>query len=141
MLLETAAVLGREFETDLLVALVGDQEHVFDGIEVLRRRQLIESRGADGVRFIHDAMREAIYAAVAHETRRALHLRIAQPPNCVATDGGRTPSSCTRSSHTTGRTPANQPARGDTCCGPRAMRDRSTPMPSRGAFTRARSKA
>jgi serine/threonine protein kinase/tetratricopeptide (TPR) repeat protein len=86
-----AAVLGREFDLELLSGVLGNQEAVFDGLEALRGRQILERTGPNAFRFVHDRLRQAIYAAIPpterltlhHKAARTLELRHAWWPNAV----------------------------------------------------------
>jgi eukaryotic-like serine/threonine-protein kinase len=77
-LLDAAAVLGREFDSELVATLMGGQEAVFDGIELLRRLQFLQRTGENTFRFVHDRLREAVYDMVPSHERRALHTSAAR---------------------------------------------------------------
>ncbi|WP_275899208.1 serine/threonine-protein kinase PknK [Pyxidicoccus caerfyrddinensis] len=74
-LVESASVLGREFDGTLLPTLAGLAETAaLDALGELRRRQLIEETALGRLRFVHDKLREISYERLALERRRALHL-------------------------------------------------------------------
>ncbi len=77
MLVEVASVLGRDFESELLLEAAGATEA--DGLEAVTQliaRQVIEQGGHGQLRFLHDKLREVAYAAVPPERRRAMHRRV-----------------------------------------------------------------
>jgi tetratricopeptide (TPR) repeat protein len=78
LLLEVAGVLGREFETDLLLEAAGASEaDGLDAVNQLLQRQVLEQGEAGRLRFLHDKLREVAYAAIPAERRRAMHRRVA----------------------------------------------------------------
>jgi hypothetical protein len=73
-LVRAAAVLGREFEGDLLAAataLRGDAG--LDALAVLRVRQIVEEAGSGRLRFVHDKIREIAYASIPEAEIPSLH--------------------------------------------------------------------
>ena len=76
-LVEVAAVIGRQFDVELL-ALAADVETdlVVDGLEELVRRRMVESVGA-GFRFVHHRLLEAARPAMLPR-RALLHRRVAE---------------------------------------------------------------
>jgi len=77
--LQLAAVLGREFDIRMLVALPGAQElATAEAVEELVARQLIEWVAPGRYRFSHDKFREAQEQALSPERRRELHLVAAE---------------------------------------------------------------
>jgi DNA-binding SARP family transcriptional activator len=76
-LVEVAAVLGREFDVELLALAAGvEGDAVIEGLEELVRRRMVESVG-DGFRFVHHRILEA--ARPSSLPRRALlHRRVAK---------------------------------------------------------------
>jgi diguanylate cyclase (GGDEF)-like protein/PAS domain S-box-containing protein len=78
-LLQAAAVLGKEFDLDLAVALSGlpAAAAVPALDEVHRRRILWLDEGAGRGRFLHDRLREAVLDRLAPEKRAFLHLKAA----------------------------------------------------------------
>jgi serine/threonine protein kinase/tetratricopeptide (TPR) repeat protein len=73
-----AAVLDRGFDVDL-VARTANVEvvTVLDAYAILRQRQVLEEDGAGITRFVHDGLREVVYARVGREAAAALHRRAA----------------------------------------------------------------
>ncbi len=73
-LLELAAVLGNEFELELLRSVSGWKKEVVLQItdDLLRRQLLLEQ---DRLCFSHDKIRQVIYQEIDEHHRRALHLR------------------------------------------------------------------
>lgn len=77
-LVDVAAVLGGEFEADLLRLAAGLGElETMDAMAELLRRQTIEHAGAGKLRFVHDKLNEIAYANLPGESRGALHERVA----------------------------------------------------------------
>ncbi len=78
-LVQLAAVLGREFDGELLsgAAALGD-EATLEALEELRLRQVREVAGGGRLRFVHDTLREVAYGRIAAERRGALHHRAAE---------------------------------------------------------------
>ena len=77
-ILSAAAVLGREFDVDL-VARTADRDPaaVLDAYAVLSPRNILEEDGAGVTRFAHDKLREIAYAEINAESRAELHRRAA----------------------------------------------------------------
>ena len=71
-LVEAAAVLGRESDGVLLLALEGRGDAIGALKELLARQVLEEVRG-DRFRFVHDKLREFTYERIEPSRRRALH--------------------------------------------------------------------
>jgi eukaryotic-like serine/threonine-protein kinase len=77
-LAETASVLGREIDGDLLAAAAGLAEtESMDAIEELVARSMLEELPGDRFRFLHDKLREATYAGLPPALRREMHRRAA----------------------------------------------------------------
>ena len=76
--LELAAVLGGEFDPDLLERLAGD-EQVADALDEAIGAGLVRAApGAPGLlRFSHGLVRDALYRSIPHGRRRRLHRQIA----------------------------------------------------------------
>jgi tetratricopeptide (TPR) repeat protein len=82
--IECAAVAGKEFWRDAVVALSADDERAGEGSVLISlvRRELIRperstDRPDDAFRFAHVLIRDAAYAAIPKETRAQLHERFA----------------------------------------------------------------
>ena len=73
-LLRLAAVLGNDFGSHLLLAMLGDQGHEEPLPELLARLDglLVEER-PDWLRFRHPILREVAYAGLSYRRRRELH--------------------------------------------------------------------
>ncbi|WPB80742.1 protein kinase [Archangium violaceum] len=78
-LVQLAAVLGREFDGELLsgAAALGD-EATLEALEELRLRQVLEEAGEGRLRFVHDKLREVAYGRIPADRRSALHHRAAE---------------------------------------------------------------
>ncbi|QRK07259.1 protein kinase [Archangium violaceum] len=76
---ETAAVLGREFDADLLLDTV-PLEHTaaLEALQTLRVRQILEKAAGGRLRFLHDKLREFTYASITSQRGRQHHRRAAE---------------------------------------------------------------
>jgi len=84
--LKLVSVLGREFDSDWLVAYTGTGD-VLDGdmaLEELCARRILEEPAPAHFRFVHDKIREACEAAISPELRADLHGRAARYLEAVA---------------------------------------------------------
>jgi tetratricopeptide (TPR) repeat protein len=71
--LSAAAVLGRQFEVDVLAHMLGSTtEAVYEQLEDAQLRQIVV-HGAGVIRFTHDKFRETIYTGLAASLRSELH--------------------------------------------------------------------
>ncbi len=79
-ILDTAAVLGRRFDFDTLLAVSHEpEEQLFDAIDVLVKRRLLREEPEGGVYdFNHDKLREVVYRDIGGARRRLLHRTVAQ---------------------------------------------------------------
>ncbi len=79
LLVESAAVLGREFDTDLLLD-TAPLEHMaaLEALQTLRVRQILEKAAGGRSRFLHDKLREFTYASITPQRCRQHHHRAAQ---------------------------------------------------------------
>jgi serine/threonine protein kinase/tetratricopeptide (TPR) repeat protein len=79
-LADAAAVLGREFDPELLPRVASlEDAATLEAIDELIARHVIEADEALGrLRFVHDKLREIAYDKIAAERRRALHLAAAR---------------------------------------------------------------
>ena len=76
--LETAAVVGRDFDLELLCEVVGcDEEEVFDAIKPVMDSGLLTEVTEDSYTLSHDKLRQGLYDGMGHPRRRKLHLRVA----------------------------------------------------------------
>ncbi|WP_437924723.1 AAA family ATPase [Sorangium sp. So ce291] len=70
------AVLGREFDGDLLmVGAEAAEGAAMEAVEGLRVRQILEEAAGGRLRFVHDKIREIAYERLPDAARAALHLR------------------------------------------------------------------
>jgi hypothetical protein len=73
---QTGAVLGRQFDVELLVACAAVPDGgVADTLYALRERNILEYMSNGELRFVHDKIREAAYDRIPPETCRWLHQR------------------------------------------------------------------
>jgi len=73
--LETCAVLGYQFDHDLIWGTSGrSEEEVVDALDILLSRQIVTEANGE-YRFIHDLTRSAVYADLSYGRRRLLHRR------------------------------------------------------------------
>jgi class 3 adenylate cyclase/tetratricopeptide (TPR) repeat protein len=80
-LLTTAAVIGREFDLDLLVDVSGDDEDAaLDAVERACTARLVEEVAGEVGRysFVHALTREALYDSLSATRRARLHRRVAE---------------------------------------------------------------
>lgn len=74
LLVEVAAVLGRESESDLLLAVTGlPDAEAMDAMKELVLRAIFEEVDRERLRFVHDKLREVAYDAIPEARRRELH--------------------------------------------------------------------
>lgn len=75
---EAAAVIGRQVDRGLLIAVSGlSEDDVDDVIDELEDAQVLEPRGAGGWRFRHELLREVAAELAPPSVRRELHGRVA----------------------------------------------------------------
>jgi DNA-binding SARP family transcriptional activator len=86
-LVDTAAMIGREFTFDV-IARASDQEEgvLVSALDELWRRRIIRERAGDAYRFSHDKIREVTYAELSLTRRRRLQHRVARALQAVAID-------------------------------------------------------
>jgi len=79
-LLDTAAVLGRRFDFDMLLDVTQDPEdQLLDAIEELVKRHLLREELDGGVYdFSHDKLREVVYRDISGARRKSLHRSVAE---------------------------------------------------------------
>lgn len=76
---ETAAVLGQVADLDVVSQLFGGREdQLFDALDELRRRHMLEQRDSGALYFSHGKIREVTYAQIPDAQRTKLHMRVAQ---------------------------------------------------------------
>ena len=85
--LDAAAVLGRCFDFDLVArAAQLDQEGVLDAYRTLRQRHIIEEDTNGGTRFVHDRLRETVYAKISATSLVEWHERAASAIESLRAD-------------------------------------------------------
>ena len=79
-ILETAAVLGRRFDFDMLLDVTREPEDgLLVAVEALVKRRLLREEAEGGVYdFSHDKVREVVYRDIGGARRRLLHLSVAE---------------------------------------------------------------
>lgn len=78
-LVDAAAILGREFDGDLLAEADDmDGAAAADALGPLCARQVLEEAKGGRLRFVHDKIREIAHERIPAERRRALHRRAAE---------------------------------------------------------------
>jgi tetratricopeptide (TPR) repeat protein len=78
-ILETAAIIGREMDEGLLLAAHGSTERpASESVDELIGRQILERSGDDGLRFVHDKLREVTYDNIPAGRLRPLHGAVAE---------------------------------------------------------------
>ena len=88
-LLEPAAVLGREVDVGILAALTGQPlAHVLDSVRPAVDAGLLADT-ADGFRFVHILVQEALYDGIAAPRRSALHERAVTVLEAAGSDPAR----------------------------------------------------
>jgi serine/threonine protein kinase/tetratricopeptide (TPR) repeat protein len=76
---EVGAVIGREFDVELLAASAGLSEDVAtERAKELVRRQIFEAPEIGRYRFVHDKLRETAYASLPPDRREQLHRELAE---------------------------------------------------------------
>ena len=73
-----AAVIGRAFDLEVLVRLVGDEEVVVRALDELWRKRIVREQGPNAYDFTHDKLREVAYGETSAPQRRRLHRRVAE---------------------------------------------------------------
>lgn len=86
--LDVAAVIGREFPTDVLAAACRtDEDDLVGGLDELWRRRIVRDHGAT-YDFAHDKIRQVAYQSVTPARRRVLHRRVAAALERMNADPG-----------------------------------------------------
>jgi class 3 adenylate cyclase len=77
--LRRAAVVGRDFDLDILAVLTGaDEEAILDALEAAVRARLVEETGVDAWRFTHALARSALYSEWSESRLVRLHRQVAE---------------------------------------------------------------
>src|SRR6266480_4353701 len=78
-LVELAAIIGREFTLDLLIAVSNaDVDSAVRVLDELWHKRIVREHGANSYDFTHDKLREVAYGEISAPQRRMLHCRVAQ---------------------------------------------------------------
>src|SRR6266699_6116366 len=78
-LVELAAIIGREFTLDLLIAVSNaDVDSAVRVLDELWHKRIVREHGANSYDFTHDKLREVAYGEISAPQRRMLHRRVAQ---------------------------------------------------------------
>lgn len=78
-LAELAAIIGREFTLDLLIATANTgADDAVRALDELWQKRIVREHGASGYDFTHDMLRAAAYATIGVPQRQLLHRRVAQ---------------------------------------------------------------
>jgi predicted ATPase/DNA-binding SARP family transcriptional activator len=73
-----AAVIGRAFDLDVLVRVVGAEEAVVGALDELWRKRIVREQGPNAYDFTHDRLRDVAYGETSAPQRRLLHRRVAE---------------------------------------------------------------
>jgi len=73
-----AAVIGRAFDLEVLVRLVGDEDVVVRALDELWRKRIVREQGPNAYDFTHDKLRDVAYGETSAPQRRLLHRRVAE---------------------------------------------------------------
>ncbi|HVQ32223.1 MAG TPA: AAA family ATPase, partial [Vicinamibacteria bacterium] len=73
-----AAVIGRAFDLDVLVRLMGDEDVVTRALDELWRKRIVREQGPNAYDFTHDKLRDVAYGETSAPQRRRLHRRVAE---------------------------------------------------------------
>ena len=73
-----AAVVGRAFDLDVLVRVVGDEDAVVRALDELWRRRIVREQGKNAYDFTHDRIRDVACGETSAPQRRRLHRRVAE---------------------------------------------------------------
>jgi DNA-binding SARP family transcriptional activator/predicted ATPase len=73
-----AAVIGRAFDLEVLVRLVGEEDVVIRALDELWRKRIVREQGPNAYDFTHDKLREVAYGEISAPQRRRLHRRVAE---------------------------------------------------------------
>jgi DNA-binding SARP family transcriptional activator len=74
----TAAVIGRAFDLQVLVRLMGDEDVVVRALDELWRKRIVREQGPNVYDFTHDKLRDVAYGETSAPQRRLLHRRVAE---------------------------------------------------------------
>jgi eukaryotic-like serine/threonine-protein kinase len=89
LIVQAAAVLGREFDVSLVAETAGLERAAVDAAYArLRRRQVLDDEAPGRCGFVHDKLREIAYQLIDDAARVVLHGRAAQALEARAASGG-----------------------------------------------------
>ncbi|GAA3106429.1 hypothetical protein GCM10020001_025350 [Nonomuraea salmonea] len=72
-----AAVIGRDVDLDVLIAVAGDEDAVIEAVEAALLAGLVTEPGPGLLRFDHDLVRDTIYSDASRLRRTRLHAAVA----------------------------------------------------------------
>ncbi len=78
-----AAVIGRGFDLELLVHLMGDEDKVARALDELWRKRIVREQRPNVYDFTHDRLRDVAYGETSAPQRRRLHRRVAEALSAV----------------------------------------------------------
>ena len=84
-----AAVIGRAFDLEVLVRLVGDEEVVVRALDELWRKRIVREQGPNAYDFTHDKLRDVAYGETSAPQRRRLAPARGRGPRRRAREGPR----------------------------------------------------
>jgi DNA-binding SARP family transcriptional activator/predicted ATPase len=73
-----AAVIGRGFDLQVLVRMLGDEDAVVRGLDELWRKRIVREHEPNAYDFTHDKLRDVAYGETSAPKRRLLHRRVAE---------------------------------------------------------------
>ena len=71
-------MIGRAFDLEVLVRLVGDEDVVVRALDELWRKRIVREQGPNAYDFTHDKLRDVAYGETSAPQRRRLHRRVAE---------------------------------------------------------------
>jgi DNA-binding SARP family transcriptional activator/predicted ATPase len=73
-----AAVIGRAFDLEVLVHVLGNEDVVVRALDELWRKRIVREQGDNAYDFSHDKLREVAYGEASAPKRHLLHRRVAE---------------------------------------------------------------
>lgn len=88
-LVDVAAVIGRAMDEEVLVEAAADTDvDKRAALQQLRARQVLEEGDGGDLRFVHDKIRECVYAEIDEHRRPRIHLDVARAIEAAARERG-----------------------------------------------------